>query len=181
MNLYWSQNSTDNSRMTKSFLSIVADNLTDPIEIELITDDEYDNNYVHVLKFEKKDTARQANVKTSAFPDGSKIKWKVKTAGVSKEYGDFSEEREINIYVKPTVSIILEDSKHNEVADTIDSFPMYISLQKDNPASNQKVIGFNVNIENNTNYQYVDSAGNIKNLTNSFPSLQVQLKEEENK
>lgn len=164
LNLYWSQNSTDNSRMTKSFLSIVADNLTDPIEIELITDDEYDNNYVHVLKFEKKDTARQANVKTSAFPDGSKIKWKVKTAGVSKEYGDFSEEREINIYVKPTVSIILEDSKHNET-DIIDSFPMYISLQKNNPTSNQKVIGFNVNIENNTNYQYVDSAGNIKNLT----------------
>ena len=164
LNLYWSQNSTDNSRMTKSFLSIIADNLADPIEIELTTDNEYDNNYVHVLKFEKKDTARQANVKTSAFKDGSKIKWRVKTAGVSKEYGDFSEEREINIYAKPTVSIILEDSKHNET-DIIDSFPMYISLQKTNITSNQKVIGFNVNIENNSNYQYVDSAGNIKNLT----------------
>ena len=165
LNLYWSQNSTDNSRMTKSFLSIVADNLADPIEIELTTDDEYDNNYVHVLKFEKKDNARQANIKTSAFPDGSKIKWRVKTAGISNEYGDFSEEREINIYAKPIVSVILEDSKHNEIADTIDSFPMYISLQKDKPTLNQKIIGFNVNIENNSNYQYIDSAGNIKNLT----------------
>lgn len=165
LKLYWSQNSTDNSRMTKSFLSIIADNLVDPIEIELITDNEYDNDYVHVPKFEKKDTARQANVKTSAFKDGCKIKWRVKTAGVSKEYGDFSEEREINIYTKPTVSVILEDSKHNENADNIDSFPIYISLQKDNPTSNQKVIGFNVNIENNSNYQYIDSAGNIKNLT----------------
>lgn len=164
LKLYWSQNSTDNSRMTKSFLSIIADNLTDPIEIELITDDEYDNNYIHVLKFEKKDTARQANIKTSAFPDGCKIKWRVKTAGVSKEYGDFSEEREINIYAKPTVLVTLEDSKHNKT-NNIDSFPMYISLQKKNYTQNQKIIGFNVNIENNSNYQYIDSAGNIKNLT----------------
>ena len=164
LKLYWSQNSTDNSRMTKSFLSIIADNLADPIEIELITDDEYDNDYIHVLKFEKKDTARQANIKTSAFPDGCKIKWRVKTAGVSKEYGDFSEEREINIYAKPTVLVTLEDSKHNKT-NSIDSFPMYISLQKKNYTQNQKVIGFNVNIENNTNYQYIDSAGNIKNLT----------------
>ena len=164
LKLYWSQNSTDNSRMTKSFLSIIADNLADPIEIELITDDEYDNDYIHVLKFEKKDTARQADIKTSAFPDGCKIKWRVKTAGVSKEYGNFSEEREINIYTKPTVLVTLEDSKHNKT-NSIDSFPMYISLQKKNYTQNQKVIGFNVNIENNSNYQYIDSAGNIKNLT----------------
>lgn len=96
---------------------------------------------------------------TSTYAAGAQIKWRVRTAGITKEYGDWSVLRTIDVYAPPTLALSIIDGDGDAIS-TITSFPFYISGLAG--PSTQAPIGYHVTISSNSTYETVDSVGNTK-------------------
>ena len=143
--LYWVHNSEDGSSQTSA--KVVINNGT-PIVVTPSEDEEDKNSYYLV--------------DTSKYSEGAELKWKVCTAGVTGEYGDWSEERIVNIYVKPYADVTIKDINEN-IINIIESFPFYINVEAG--PSTQSPIGYSVSIFPNESYSTVDQIGNTKNIS----------------
>lgn len=64
-------------------------------------------------------------VNTSKYTEGIKIRWRVRTSGITKEYGDWSIQRTIDVYAPPTLTLNILDS-HGKDIEVLESFPLYI-------------------------------------------------------
>lgn len=145
--LYWVHNATDESSQTKAELELIIDGVTETYTIQNSTDkDEKDKTSVY-------------SIDTSAYKEGSKIQWRVRTAGVTLVYGDWSIQRTIDIYAPPTLAMSVEDSNGNALTQ-ITSFPFYISALAG--PKTQAPIGYHVSISANEMYETVDDIGNTK-------------------
>lgn len=97
--------------------------------------------------------------KSYSYADGAEIKWRVRTAGITKTYGDWSIMRTINVYAPPTLALTLTDVD-GDLINTVTTFPFYLSgLAGPNT---QSPIGYHVTISSNSTYETVDSVGNTK-------------------
>lgn len=99
------------------------------------------------------------SVDTSEFIEGTHIKWRVRTAGVTEQYGDWSIQRYIDVYSPPTLVLSVTDAESN-VLETLETFPFYIS-GKAGP-NTQIPLGYHVSIISNQIYEAVDNVGNVK-------------------
>ena len=106
LNLYWTHNSTDGSLETHARLHMtIIDSAhpdNEPMEITKVientkTEEEQDQNSYYTINTNDEEWA--------LLKEGFVIKWKVQTAGVVGEYSDYSIEREVNIYVKPSLTL----------------------------------------------------------------------------
>lgn len=95
----------------------------------------------------------------STYAAGAQIKWRVRTAGITKAYGDWSIVRTIDVYAPPTLALSVTDSD-GDVINTVTSFPFYISGLAG--PSTQAPIGYHLTISANSTYETVDSVGNTK-------------------
>lgn len=145
--LYWIHNATDESSQTKAELELIIDGVTETYTIQNSTDED------------EKDRTSVYSIDTSTYKEGSKIQWRVRTAGVTLVYGDWSIQRTIDIYAPPTLAMSIEDSNGN-VLTQITSFPFYISALAG--PKTQAPIGYHVSISANEMYETVDDIGNIK-------------------
>ena len=145
--LYWIHNATDESSQTKAELELIIDGVTETYTIQNSTDED------------EKDRTSVYSIDTSTYKEGSKIQWRVRTAGVTLVYGDWSIQRTIDIYAPPTLAMSIEDSNGN-VLTHITSFPFYISALAG--PKTQAPIGYHVSISANEMYETVDDIGNIK-------------------
>lgn len=145
--LYWVHNATDESSQTKAELELIIDGVTETYTIQNSTDED------------EKDKTSVYSIDTSAYKEGSKIQWRVRTAGVTLVYGDWSIQRTIDIYAPPTLAMSVEDSNGN-VLTQITSFPFYISALAG--PKTQAPIGYHVSISANEMYETVDDIGNTK-------------------
>lgn len=145
--LYWVHNATDESSQTKAELELIIDGVTETYTIQNSTDED------------KKDKTSVYSIDTSAYKEGSKIQWRVRTAGVTLVYGEWSIQRTIDIYAPPTLAMSVEDSNGN-VLTQITSFPFYISALAG--PKTQSPIGYHVSISANEMYETVDDIGNTK-------------------
>ena len=145
--LYWVHNATDESSQTKAELELIIDGVTETYTIQNSTDED------------KKDKTSVYSIDTSAYKEGSKIQWRVRTAGVTLVYGEWSIQRTIDIYAPPTLAMSVEDSNGN-VLTQITSFPFYISALAG--PKTQAPIGYHVSISANEMYETVDDIGNTK-------------------
>ena len=145
--LYWIHNATDESSQTKAELELIIDGVTETYTIQNSTDED------------EKDKTSVYSIDTSTYKEGSKIQWRVRTAGVTLVYGDWSIQRTIDIYAPPTLAMSIEDSNGN-VLTQITSFPFYISALAG--PKTQAPIGYHVSISANEMYETVDDIGNIK-------------------
>lgn len=50
-------------------------------------------------------------LKTSQYQEGVSVKWRVKTAGVTKTYGDWSIQRTVDIYAQPTLRLAVTNGE----------------------------------------------------------------------
>lgn len=91
------------------------------------------------------------------FREGCTIQWRVRTAGVTNEYGDWSVQRTIDNYAPATLELNVIDSKGNEI-ETLESFPCYISALAG--PSTQFPLSYHVSIVANEVYETVDRMGN---------------------
>lgn len=97
--------------------------------------------------------------KAYEYGEGAKIEWRVRTAGVTKTYGDWSIQRTIDVYAAPTLIVELTNSEGNSF-DQLTSFPFYLSALPG--PKTQAPIGYHVSITSTEIYETIDNIGNTK-------------------
>lgn len=147
LNLYWVHNAEDGSSQTYAELELTIDSDTQVYTIKNSTDeDERDKTSVYSLS-------------TSSYKEGTVIKWRVRTAGVTKTYGDWSVERTIDVYAPPTLTLSLTDSAGTAIEE-LTTFPFKVSALAG--PKTQAPIGYHLVITAKEGYETVDYVGNIK-------------------
>ena len=146
--LYWMHNSEDESNETKAQLVVVKNGVSTTHELMDKNVEDNENNHY--------------DLNTSGYTDGTNVKWKVRTAGVTGEYGDWSTERTIDVYAPPSLSLDITDNDGNSI-NTIETFPFYIKGIA-GPKS-QTPIGYHVSIIANDSYDTIDEIGNVKMIS----------------
>lgn len=171
--LYWIHNSEDNSDMTNAFLSIKIGN-DNEIEYHITRTKEIQNGvYVPTLNWQgaslsgatlsASDSINACAIDCSKYPTGTTIQWKVRTAGVTNTLGEYSTERTVNIYPKPTLSVVLEDIDGNSI-EIVETFPFRVRVSSG--PQGQVPIGYHVEVISNEMYETTDGLGN-KKMVNS--------------
>lgn len=144
--LYWVHNASDSSAQTYAELQLyIGDNL---VEYTIKNSDE-------------EDTTSQWTLDTSKYVEGTSVKWRVRTAGITKEYGDWSTQRSIDIYAPATLEMSITDINGNSV-ETLTSFPFYVKALAG--PKTQSPIGYHLSIKSNEIYETVDNIGNPKTI-----------------
>ena len=159
LTLYWAHNAEDGSSQTYADLELIFKlNNDDPG-----TKETYTIKNENIDDEDKKDKTLSYSIDTSKYPEGTKIEWRVRTAGATKEYGEWSIKRTIDIYAKPTLALSMTDVDGTSI-ETLVSFPFYISALAG--PNTQAPIGYHLSIVSNETYETVDYIGNPKIVTN---------------
>lgn len=147
LTLYWVHNSEDGSSQTVAELEMEIGTTKTTLTIENTTDEEL------------KDKTSSYSVDTSAYSEGAKILWRVRTAGVTKKYGDWSVQRTVDIYSTPALEFLVTNV-NNEPIENVESFPIKVSATAD--AGSQSPIGYRLVVTSNDTYETVDEVGSKK-------------------
>jgi hypothetical protein len=144
--LYWVHNAEDGSSQTYAEVELYIDGVKETHTID---------NSERVE--EDRDKTSSYQIVTTEYEEGSKILWRVRTAGVTKTYGDWSVQRTVDIYAPPTLDLRMTDIDGNSIA-TLTEFPFYIyGLAGPNT---QAPIGYHLSITSNEVYEGTDRIGN---------------------
>ena len=149
--LYWVHNSEDNSSQTYAELELTINGSSTTYTIKNTTDEE------------TKNLTSQYVVNTSSYTEGTVIQWRVRTAGITKIYGDWSIRRTINVYSPPTLELTLTDFK-GSIFEVLESFPFNIKAIAG--PNTQLPISYNLTITSNEIYETIDRIGNPKIVNN---------------
>ena len=146
--LYWMHNSKDGSKESKAELKYIVNNETEKI-IEIVKSSTTDDDVSYY------------DLSTSSYTEGAIIRWSIRTAGITGEYGPSSATRSINVYAPPSLSVVISDgqSGSSSVSD-VTKYPFYIIMNA-GPYS-QKPIGYHVSIIAKNSYETMDEHGNVK-------------------
>lgn len=148
LTLYWIHNSEDESSQTYAEIELYIDGVKETHTINSTNEDD-----------DLKTTSY--DVDTSEYPEGTKIQWRVRTAGVTKIYSDWSIQRTIDIYAPPTIEFSVTDSEGNNL-ETLTGFPFYVSGVTG--PNTQTPIGYHITITSNDIYQTIDNVGNVTTI-----------------
>ena len=146
--LYWVHNAEDGSNESKAELEITMNGSSQTYTIDNPEkdSDEDDTNSVYKLS-------------TSGYTEGTTILWKVRTAGISGEFGEWSIQRKIDVYAPATLELHVTDNDGNDIS-SLTSFPFYIKAI--GGPSSQNPISYYVTIISNGTYETIDEIGNVK-------------------
>ena len=147
LTLYWVHNTEDGSSQTYAELELTIDGKTETKTIKNSTEES------------EKDKVSAYPIDTTKFPEGTKILWRVRTKGITDEYGDWSIQRTVDVYAPPTLEMHITDSAGAEI-ETLVSFPFNVSGIAG--PTTQKPIGYQVTITANDSYETIDHVGNRK-------------------
>lgn len=147
LTLYWIHNAEDGSTQTYADLELYIDGVKKTHTIATTTaEGEEEKTYSYAID-------------TNEFVEGSTIQWRVRTAGITKTYGDWSTQRTIDIYAPPTLQLNMITASGSSI-DTLHSFPFYVrGLAGPNT---QAPIGYHIMVKSNESYETVDNIGNRK-------------------
>lgn len=147
LNLYWVHNAEDGSSQTYAELELIIDGVGEVKTIKNTEDEEL------------KDKTSVYPIDTSGYVEGTKIQWRVRTAGVTKVYGDWSVQRTVDVYAPPTLQMSMEDSKGAAIS-VLEGFPFYVEALAG--PNTQAPIGYHVAITAKESYETSDDIGNFK-------------------
>lgn len=163
--LYWVHNSLDNSSETLAHLTVTvydaAQPSAEPITKVITVRNERpveDRNKTSVYIIDRDDPELDS-VFTYVLQNGGKIKWYVQTKGVGSQESDPSIEREINVYLRPEVTIDIQNV-YDVSVDEINSFPFYIYAEASPLA--QIPVSYYVEIISNSSYDSANDVGQTK-------------------
>lgn len=144
--LYWTHNAEDGSAQTYAEVELYIGEIKEIHTINTV-DEEDDDKTMHFV------------ISTANYTEGTKILWRVRTAGVTKTYGDWSIQRSIDIYTPPT--LVLRVTDYNaQTLEILTAFPFLVSA-KAGPVT-QKPISYHLVVISNSIYETIDSVGNVK-------------------
>ena len=147
MKLYWMHNAKDGSKESKAELKYIVNNQPEVIK--------------EVIKTNVSDDVSYYYLPTSSYTEGASIKWSVRTAGITGEYGPWSVTRTISIYAHPSLSLVVSDDGLNTRSLTrITKYPFYIKAESG--PNSQKPIGYHFSIVSKNSYETMDEHGTIK-------------------
>ena len=147
LNLYWVHNAEDESSQTFAELELIIDGVTDVQTIKNTTDEE------------EKDKTSVYSINTKQYAEGTKILWRVRTAGITKVYGEWSVQRTVDVYAPATLELNLITASGENI-ETLIGFPCYVSALAG--PNTQAPIGYYVTVTANEAYETVDPVGNVK-------------------
>lgn len=150
VNLYWVHNSQDGSSQTYGEIELYIDGKKESRTIKNTTDED------------EKDKTSVYSLNTSKYKEGVTIQWRVRTSGITKEYGDWSVQRTINVYAPPTLTFSLTDIS-GEMVDTLTTFPLYVKGVAG--PSTQAPIGYYLTITAGKAYETTDGTGSVKTIS----------------
>lgn len=162
LTLYWIHNAEDGSDQTFAEIEMYIDE--DKRSYTIKNEGDSEEGYVKEYEDEGltvhiKNETGTCVVNTSSYTEGVKIEWRIRTAGVTKTYGDWSIKRTVEIYAPPTQDLRVMDVDKNDI-DVVNTFPFRVySLA--GPES-QTPIGYHLTITSTEVYETVDSVGNAK-------------------
>ena len=146
--LYWVHNTNDGSKATTAGLELRVNGV-----------DKSPKDFTYTPKDEGEETTYQYTIDTNAYSDGATIQWRVRTAGVTGVYGDWSVQRTIDIYAPPTLELHLTNTNDEDI-DALSSFPLYV---KGIPGpQSQSPIGYHLTVVSTEDYETEDQIGNEK-------------------
>ena len=148
LTLYWVHNSEDGSTQTYADVEMYVDGVKETHTIRSVDEEDDEKTMYYV-------------VDTSGYSEGVQILWRVRTAGVTNQYGDWSIQRTVDIYAPPTLVLSVTDSSGTTLS-TLTSFPFYISGTAG--PSTQTPLGYHVTIASNEAYSTIDNIGNSQNV-----------------
>ena len=145
--LYWVHNSIDGSTQKYAELEMYFNGVkqTETIRTPDLEDDD--------------DPTQSYTIDTSSYTEGTKIEWRVRTAGVTSQYGDWSVQRTVDVYAPATLEMSLTDKDGNDI-ETVTTFPFY--LEGLAGPKTQEPVGYHVSVISNEIYRTTDNVGNFK-------------------
>lgn len=147
LTLYWMHNTEDGSSQTYAELELTINGSTTTKTIQNSTDED------------EKDKVSFYEFDTSTYSVGTKVLWRVRTKGITDEYGDWSIQRTVDIYAQPTLSLALTDSSGAAIQE-LASFPMHVAGTAG--PSTQTPISYHLTISASEAYETTDHVGNLK-------------------
>lgn len=145
LTLYWVHNAEDGSSQTYAEVEMYFGDEKEVYTVKNSTDED------------EKDKTSSYIIDTAEYPEGAKIRWRVRTAGITNDYGDWSVQRTIDIYAPPTLAMEIKDV-NGEILDTLSSFPFYVSALAG--PNTQMPIGYHLRVTSKETYDTVDNMGN---------------------
>ena len=147
MKFYWMHNSKDGSKESKAELSYVVDNGSEVLK--------------EIVKVDTSDDVSYYWLPTLSYREGASIKWRVRTAGITGEYGPWSVTRTITIYAPPSLSLVISDDGLNTRSlRQITKYPFYIKAVAG--PNSQTPIGYHFSIIAKNTYETMDEHGTVK-------------------
>lgn len=147
LTLYWVHNSEDGSSETYADIELYINEIKEMYTIKNESSED------------EKDKVGFYIVNTSSYIEGTTIRWRVRTAGITKQYGDWSIERLVDVYAPPTLTLNMTDINGGDIT-TLTSFPFNIHAVAG--PETQQPIGYHLSIISNQAYETVDNIGNFK-------------------
>ena len=135
--LYWAHNVEDGSTQTRARIELIVNGTTKTVNL---------NN-----------DSSSYELDTSGYAEDAEIKWRVCTAGVTTELGDWSAQRIITVHAPVELEFSVTDSSGASF-DILNSFPFYLHATAG--PKTQTPTGYNIAVIANTSYETVDSVGN---------------------
>lgn len=146
MVLNWTHNAEDGSLQTFAQIEVQANGESNTYEINTTSDPDDQKRMTYSLI-------------TTSYTEGTKVLWKVRTAGITRDYGPWSIQRSIDIYAPPSLGLAVTDSTGASI-QTLTSFPINISGTAG--PETQTPIGYYLRVVSNQAYSTTDSLGNAK-------------------
>lgn len=154
VNLYWVHNTTDGSRMRKAQIQLVK---TVGTQQKTETVDFDAHNYDSPpTGDEEEETSYFITINNGELTGDTEIKWKVRTSGVTGNYGDWSVERYVHVYERPSLELSITD-KSGASLGLVKGYPFYVSGVA-SPIT-QTPIGYSVSVRANESYQTINYRG----------------------
>lgn len=150
LTLYWVHNAEDGSRQTYAEVEITIGDKTNAYTIRPPENPDED---------EPIDITHSYPIDTSQYLEGTKILWRVRTAGVTKVYGEWSVQRTVDVYAPPTLELKMANAEGDAI-DTLTTFPFYVSALAG--PKTQAPISYTITVVANASYETVDEVGNFK-------------------
>ena len=150
VNLYWVHNSEDNSSQTFAQLELDIGGLVETHDIKNSEDED------------EKDKTSVYSIATTAAMGTTTIQWRVRTAGITKEYGDWSVQRTVDIYEPPTLDLTVTDSTGAQL-ETLESVPFKVHAVAG--PNTQAPTSYHLTVVSNGDYDTVDNLGKDKTVS----------------
>lgn len=171
LTLYWSHNSADGSNATYGELDLYVGGIK-----QVTPTFDYTNPDDTV----ETDIVKSYTIDTSVYSEGTQIQWRVRTAGATKEFGEWSVLRTVDIYAQPTLTLSVSDISSNvytttEIGDgtafILESFPIRLTAMAGPDL--QSAISYHISITSNESYNTTDNLGNA-DIVNKGEALYSQ-------